>query len=106
MVVDLKKFLLWFTDPVPCLIWQGGKNRGYGVMKLDGKNIRIAREIYKLMYGPIPHKIVIRHKCDNPPCFNPHHLEPGTQKQNIHDAIERGRFRTRTLLTCKSGLTA
>lgn len=34
---------------------------------------------------------VIRHKCDNPPCVNPDHLEVGTQMDNVNDAIDRGR---------------
>jgi hypothetical protein len=34
---------------------------------------------------------VARHRCDNPPCCNPEHLEPGTQLQNVVDRNERGR---------------
>jgi hypothetical protein len=37
--------------------------------------------------------LVVRHTCDNPPCCNPAHLVSGTQKQNVRDAIERGRMR-------------
>lgn len=39
----------------------------------------------------VPAGYVVRHKCDNPKCVNPAHLEIGTQKDNIHDAIRRGR---------------
>ena len=35
--------------------------------------------------------LVVRHSCDNPKCCNPAHLLTGTQKQNVHDAIDRGR---------------
>jgi hypothetical protein len=34
----------------------------------------------------------MRHKCDNPCCVNPSHLEPGTQADNIQDVIIRGRY--------------
>lgn len=34
---------------------------------------------------------VIRHKCDNPRCINPAHLEIGTQLENIQDRDTRGR---------------
>lgn len=38
-----------------------------------------------------PDGVVIRHKCDNPACFLPDHLESGTQSDNINDQFARGR---------------
>ena len=35
--------------------------------------------------------LVVRHKCDNPACINPDHLEIGTQQDNINDRESRGR---------------
>lgn len=35
--------------------------------------------------------MVVRHKCDNPSCCNPEHLEIGTQRDNVHDCIKKGR---------------
>lgn len=34
---------------------------------------------------------VVRHECDNPPCYNPDHLVPGTSADNVRDSIRRGR---------------
>lgn len=35
--------------------------------------------------------LVVRHRCDNPGCINPLHLEIGTQAQNVTDAVNRDR---------------
>jgi hypothetical protein len=33
-------------------------------------------------------KVVARHKCNNPPCFNPDHIEPGSHSDNILDSVK------------------
>ena len=40
--------------------------------------------------GPIPDGMVVRHRCDNPPCFRLSHLELGTVADNNNDAAARG----------------
>lgn len=35
----------------------------------------------------------VLHGCDNPPCINVDHLSIGTQKDNIQDALSKGRMR-------------
>jgi hypothetical protein len=42
---------------------------------------------------PFPVAPLTRHTCDDPPCVNPDHLEPGTYADNLLDAIERGRWK-------------
>lgn len=75
-----------------CIEWTGHRcSQGYGRIQVNHKDMRTHRLAYELAYGPIPEGLVVRHKCDNPPCINPSHLEIGTQKDNIRDRDERGR---------------
>ena len=55
------------------------------------EQILLHRLIYKSYYGEIPNGMVVRHKCDNPSCINPLHLELGTRGDNAHDCKVRGR---------------
>ncbi len=43
--------------------------------------------------GPVPVGKLVMHSCDTPPCVNPHHLFPGTDKENTRDALSKGRLR-------------
>ena len=86
----------------PCWLWIG-KGRGgslhYGSLKLpvalaDGVPRRTTlahRVAFYLTRGYWP--INTRHTCDTPLCCNPDHLIEGTQADNIHDCITRGRAR-------------
>lgn len=65
---------------------------GYGRLWIGNGCDSTHRIAYKDCKGPIPDGLVVRHKCDNPSCCNPHHLEVGTQKQNLEDATQRGRL--------------
>lgn len=39
-----------------------------------------------------PAGTVVMHTCDNPRCCNPAHLQLGTQRENILDSIDKGRY--------------
>lgn len=41
---------------------------------------------------PVPAGLVVMHTCDQPRCCNPRHLRVGTQADNIHDSIDKGRY--------------
>ena len=81
--------------PVPycgCWLWDGSSDtNGYGVLWADGKQHQAHRLSYSHYKQPIPRGLVVRHTCDVRCCVNPDHLSVGTQKQNVHDMIERGR---------------
>lgn len=61
---------------------------GYGQYKKKRTHVLM----YEKYIGEIPKGMVIRHKCDNPICCNPFHLEIGTQKENNHDKLIRSRL--------------
>lgn len=57
----------------------------------NGKDMLLHRWVYEEMFGEIPDGMVILHSCDNSLCINPEHLSAGTQKENVHDMINKGR---------------
>jgi len=77
-----------------CWQWVGKKDkRGYGKVCIGCKDVLTHRLAYILTKGSIPKEMVICHTCDNPPCCNPKHLSAGTHKDNVADAIAKGRMR-------------
>lgn len=87
-----------------CWQWTGFLNTGgYGETSYRGRYCRIHRLAYELLVGPIPGGLDICHSCDNPACWNPAHLEPGTQKRNSREIVERGRNRNASTTHCPLG---
>lgn len=64
---------------------------GYASIKVNSKIQKMHRFIYEQCFGEIGVGLVVRHKCDNPTCINPEHLELGTPKENNDDKVKRGR---------------
>jgi hypothetical protein len=94
--VPLYERILRRTVPVgDCLVWQGAVNKkGYGVIgrgRAGEGNVLTHRGAWESVNGPVPPGIDVRHSCDNPPCVAIGHLLLGTRKQNMQDAVDRGR---------------
>jgi len=77
-----------------CWLWTAAKlPAGYGVIGSRGRQFYAHRLSYALAHGAIPVGSVVRHSCDTPACVNPSHLLVGTNRDNVRDALERGRIR-------------
>lgn len=67
---------------------------GYGYLQHEGAQVLAHRLAYcqanDLDMSAID-GLVVRHRCDNPRCINPDHLDIGSQADNIADKVLRGR---------------
>lgn len=71
-----------------CWNWKAAKNSS-GRALFDSKSA--PRESYRRCFGEFPKELYVLHECDNPACVNPAHLFLGTQLDNVHDMIGKGR---------------
>lgn len=85
-------------DNNACWEWLGARRGpGYGVINPGAEREGAASTMYahrlafKLHNGYLPP--VVRHTCDNPPCCNPAHLEPGDIATNNRDKADRNRIK-------------
>jgi HNH endonuclease len=77
--------------PEQCWIWKPLRHLKRKMAKDRIHHVAPYRDFYSQVVGPIPAKVVLRHKCDNRMCMNPNHLEPGTVQDNVKDMVSRGR---------------
>lgn len=83
----------WTVTPNGCWEWNGLRDKdGYGRLIHLGKRALAHRLAYETWNGLIEQGLLVRHRCDNPPCINPAHLITGTPKQNTDDATARDRM--------------
>lgn len=75
----------------PCHEWPSRNGAGYGQIQSRGRHWYAHRVVWEMARGPIPDGMVVRHRCDNPPCVRLDHLLLGTNADNTRDMMERGR---------------
>lgn len=85
-----------FRGPNDCWEWQASiSSGGYGHIGDDycGRLLTAHRVAWQIYHGNIPEKMYVLHSCDNTLCVNPAHLFLGTQTDNMHDMVQKGRHR-------------
>lgn len=79
-----KKFSVCLMESIrskdECWPWTGSycSSNGYPMARRTTAH----RAVYEAMIGPIPPGLELDHLCKNPPCVNPSHMEPVTQRVN------------------------
>lgn len=87
-----------------CRVWLGARNRKYyGQIRVGGKLEACHRTMFKMIKGEIPKGIQICHTCDTPQCINPNHLWAGTNRENSHDMVAKGRSHGQNKKSCPRG---
>src|SRR5688500_5712196 len=83
-----------------CWLWLAAHSElGYGRFYADGRTQSAHRVSWQLTNGAIPAGLVVCHRCDNPRCVNPSHLFLGSHRDNMADAVGKGRMDNPTAKT-------
>jgi len=78
-----------------CWEWKAFKDRkNYGRLGVGKKIVRAHRFSFLITYKKEIDGLIVMHKCDNPPCCNPRHLDLGTHIDNVRDRDNKGRQRS------------
>lgn len=75
-----------------CWEWTAGMIKGYGQIRISGRNVFAHRFSCELAGKKIPDNLLACHSCDNRKCVNPDHIFPGTYMDNYMDAVNKGRI--------------
>lgn len=87
-----------------CIEWTGRRMKrpdgtpSYGYVRAVQGGVSKTFLVHRLAYWlnvADPGKDHVLHSCDNVICINPKHLRAGTHKENMQDAVDRGRHPTK-----------
>lgn len=90
VITDFGNPISWKENSEGCWICSSHK---FAYVRFENKPRLIYRLVWELCNErEIPRGMLIMHLCDNRMCINPSHLRLGTQKDNMKDCINKGRF--------------
>jgi hypothetical protein len=98
-----------FIDSSGCWLWTGAVNgkAGYGYLTVHRHNYTAHRlAAWGWLGWSLRSPLKVCHTCDVTVCFNPDHFFQGTQADNIHDAITKGRLDQARIPRPQARLTA
>jgi len=80
---DIERFWKHVNKTATCWIWKASKsNRVYGNFSVKDVLFRAHRISYFIKNGEVKREFTIHHKCNNPSCVNPDHLQQISLKEN------------------------
>lgn len=77
-----------------CRVWTRARTeKGYGLIGVGKRARRAHRVAFELAHGGLGSvgRLMVLHRCDNPPCVKVAHLIPGTAQDNTDDMVAKGR---------------
>ena len=74
-----------------CWVWKHATNSNgtYGRIRVKGVLLQAHRYSYSLVYGDIPEGSIIHHRCGEPLCINPEHLQCTQWNENLAEMYHR-----------------
>lgn len=84
-----------------CWNWTSYNHGGYGIIKINKKNIRAHRMSYEIFVKKIDKNMQINHLCHNRLCINPNHLEELSHAEN--GSREKAKHYNSQLTHCRRG---